>query len=78
MAASDGCFLLETVLGKIGLAWTGRGIDAVELPGPDEESTRRRLAERVPGRSERTTVPAPVRSTARRIRRHLDDFQRTE
>ena len=71
-----GIYIFNTPLGPCGLAWTGKGIDALELPGEDTERTRERLVTRVA----RTSGPRPVlarppqavRELAARIRRHLN------
>jgi methylated-DNA-[protein]-cysteine S-methyltransferase len=49
--------LFTTALGRCGLAWGHDGILAVELPGPDESATRRRIRRAVPGARE--VVPPP-------------------
>lgn len=40
------CQLFETALGWMGLAWSDRGIVAVQTPDSDRETTRRRLLRR--------------------------------
>jgi methylated-DNA-[protein]-cysteine S-methyltransferase len=67
--------LFETPLGACGLAWSERGLVALELPGPDPASTGARLRERVgvdPSEDEPArTLPAPVRDAVDRLRRFL-------
>jgi methylated-DNA-[protein]-cysteine S-methyltransferase len=41
--------LFDTALGRCGLAWGPRGIAAVELPGRDDASLRRRIRRALPG-----------------------------
>jgi methylated-DNA-[protein]-cysteine S-methyltransferase len=49
----------DTALGRCAIAWSPRGIAAVELPGSDDRSTRRRLRRALPGAVERQP-PADV------------------
>jgi methylated-DNA-[protein]-cysteine S-methyltransferase len=39
-----GYTLFDTALGRCGIAWSERGVAAVELPAADEAATRRRLS----------------------------------
>ncbi len=43
-----GYTLFETTLGRVGIAWSDRGIVAVQLPEVTERDTRARLLERFP------------------------------
>lgn len=38
--------MFDTAIGRCGVAWSERGIAAVQLPQPDETQTRKRLAQR--------------------------------
>jgi methylated-DNA-[protein]-cysteine S-methyltransferase len=51
--------LFDTTLGRCAIAWGPRGVAAVELPGSDDRSTRRRLERALPGASE-AVPPADV------------------
>ena len=65
-AHADGYALFDTPLGRCGIAWTGRGIAAVQLPEPTEEGTRASLQARLPHAAE-VVPPPPVRATIDRI-----------
>lgn len=47
-----GIALFDTALGPCGIAWSARGICAVQLPEADADATRARLARRRPGARE--------------------------
>lgn len=51
--------LFETAVGRCGIAWSGRDIVAVQLPGSSERATRQRLLRRVPQARE-AAPPAAV------------------
>jgi methylated-DNA-[protein]-cysteine S-methyltransferase len=56
-----GYALFDTTLGRCAVAWTERGIAAVELPGSDDAATLRRIARALPQAGE-TTPPAHVQT----------------
>jgi methylated-DNA-[protein]-cysteine S-methyltransferase len=60
--AERGFALFDTVVGRCGIAWGGRGITAVQLPERREGETRARLLRRVPGASEATPPPGVQRA----------------
>ncbi|WP_424184613.1 methylated-DNA--[protein]-cysteine S-methyltransferase [Actinokineospora sp. G85] len=60
--------MFDTALGPCGLAWTERGLAAVEVPAGD--STEAALRRRIPD-PEPTTPPAPVAALIARIQAHL-------
>src|SRR6266851_8911248 len=43
-----GFTLFDTAIGRCGIAWSGRGVLAVQLPEADERHTRARLVRRFP------------------------------
>lgn len=47
--------LVDTAIGCIGVAWSGNDIVRLQLPGPNREETRQRLAQRL----ERSTETGP-------------------
>jgi methylated-DNA-[protein]-cysteine S-methyltransferase len=49
-----GYALFDTPLGRCAIAWSERGIAAVELPGSDDAATRRRIARTLPHAAEAT------------------------
>jgi methylated-DNA-[protein]-cysteine S-methyltransferase len=53
----DGYTLFDTTLGRCGIAWSDRGIAAIELPGPDDAATRRRLRRALPAAREDAPPP---------------------
>jgi methylated-DNA-[protein]-cysteine S-methyltransferase len=66
-----GYALFDTTLGRCAIAWSERGIAAVELPGRDDAATLRRIARAFPHAGE-TTPPPPVRAAIHAITRLLD------
>ena len=58
----DGFALFDTALGRCGIAWTERGIVAVQLPEGSDEATRARLLRRRP--SAREGSPSAERARA--------------
>jgi methylated-DNA-[protein]-cysteine S-methyltransferase len=57
---APGFALFDTAIGRCGIAWSERGVGAVQLPEPREPETRARLLRRVPGARE-APPPAAVR-----------------
>ena len=71
MAAAVGCCLVDTAVGRIGLAWTGAGeIRACQLPEADDAGTLARLR-RWTGSVAEGTPPPPVRAAIERLQRAL-------
>jgi methylated-DNA-[protein]-cysteine S-methyltransferase len=66
-----GYAFFDTPLGRCAIAWSERGIAAVELPGSDDAATRRRIARTLP-QAEETTPPADVAAAIDAIVRMLD------
>src|SRR5687768_8457846 len=56
----------DTTLGRCAIAWGQSGIAAVELPGSDDRSTRRRIERALPGAVE-STPPADVKRAIEEI-----------
>jgi methylated-DNA-[protein]-cysteine S-methyltransferase len=54
---ADGFAIFQTAIGACGVAWSGRGITAVQLPERDLERTRARLVRSSPGAHEGTPPP---------------------
>jgi methylated-DNA-[protein]-cysteine S-methyltransferase len=54
--------LFDTALGRCAIAWSPRGIAAVELPGADDRSTRRRIQRSLPGAAEAEPPPDVARA----------------
>ena len=50
--------LFDTAIGRCGVAWSARGIAAVQLPQPNETQTRKRLAQR--GATQEATPPETI------------------
>ena len=53
-----GYALFDTALGRCGIAWSSRGVVAVQLPEADEATTRSRLARSARGAPEAAPPPA--------------------
>ena len=53
-----GYALFDTALGRCGIAWSARGVVAVQLPEADEATTRSRLARSARGAPEAAPPPA--------------------
>ena len=53
-----GFALFDTALGRSGIAWSARGVVAVQLPEADEATTRSRLARSARGAPEAAPPPA--------------------
>lgn len=71
MAAAAGCCLLDTAIGRIGLAWTADGrIQAVQLPEAGDAATLARLRRRAVGAPEALTPPA-VQAIGQRLQAAL-------
>ena len=64
--------LFDTALGRCGIAWTARGIAAVQLPEADDAATRRGLLRRLPGATE-TEPEGQARHAVDAIRALLAD-----
>ena len=58
--------LFDTAIGRCGIAWGARGINAVQLPMANEEKTRARIRQRH-GDIEETEPTAEVRRAIARI-----------
>jgi len=65
-----GFHLFDTALGHCGIAWSDRGVVAVQLPECDVAHTRARLLERIPDARD-VTPPATVRDAVGAIAAHL-------
>ena len=61
----------DTALGRCAIAWGPGGIAAVELPGADERSTRRRIGRSLPGAVE-AVPPADVERAIAEIAALMD------
>src|SRR5436309_16092677 len=70
IAVMRGFHLFDTALGHCGIAWSDRGVVAVQLPERDVAHTRARLVERIPEARE-LTPPATVRDAVGAIAAHL-------
>ena len=68
---THGYAMFDTSIGRCGIAWSERGIVAVQLPEANEAVTRARVRRRLPGASE-AAPPAPVASTIAGIVALLD------
>jgi methylated-DNA-[protein]-cysteine S-methyltransferase len=58
--SARGFALFDTAVGRCGIAWSGRGIAAVQLPEASERSTRAHLLRRLPQALE-APPPPPVK-----------------
>ena len=65
------CALFDTAIGTCGIAWTARGIRALQLPARDAAATRARLARLTPAARE-APLDAAGRDAATRISALLD------
>jgi methylated-DNA-[protein]-cysteine S-methyltransferase len=54
---SLGYTLVDTAIGRLGIAWGGRGLVAVQLPDRRDDATRARLSRRFPGAAEAPPPP---------------------
>lgn len=63
--------LFDTAIGRCALAWTERGIAAVQLPEADDAATRAKVLARFPGAREATAKGEP-RRVLEAIRAHFD------
>ena len=59
---AHGFTLFDTAIGRCAIAWSGRGILAVQLPEADERKTRARLIRRFPQAHEASPPPAVARA----------------
>jgi methylated-DNA-[protein]-cysteine S-methyltransferase len=72
MAAAVGCCLFDTAIGRIGIAWTAQGaLQAVQLPGPDDAGTLRRMRQRC-GDAPEAAPPPAVREVIARVQAALE------
>lgn len=62
--APAGYALFDTPVGRCGVAWSARGLRALQLPEATDDATRARLRARVPGVEERRPTPAVRRVLA--------------
>ena len=70
--AALGYALFDTSIGRCGIAWSERGIAALQLPEQRESETRARLAHRFPGAHETAPLPTTVQRAVERITALLD------
>jgi methylated-DNA-[protein]-cysteine S-methyltransferase len=70
-----GYAFFDTALGRCAIGWGPRGIAAVELPGSDYRSTRRRIERALPGAVE-TAPPEEVARAIAEIAALLDGKRR--
>ena len=64
MSDEGGYALFDTAIGRCGIAWTPRGVAAVQLPEASDEETRGRVLRRVPRGRESLAPPAVVQAIA--------------
>ncbi|WP_405390666.1 methylated-DNA--[protein]-cysteine S-methyltransferase [Streptomyces sp. NBC_01102] len=67
---NPGFALFDSAVGRCGIAWSDRGVTCVQLPEPDEEGTRARLALAAPDGVEGKPPPA-VRVAVDALVRHF-------
>lgn len=60
--AAYGIALFDTAIGPCGVAWSARGIAAIQLPESTQGATRARLCRRLPGALEEAPPPDVVRA----------------
>jgi methylated-DNA-[protein]-cysteine S-methyltransferase len=70
-AMSNHFALFDTAIGRCGIAWGERGINAVQLPMPSEQKTRARIRQRF-GDIAEVAPPANVQAAIARIIKLLD------
>jgi len=63
---AQGCTLFDTAIGRCGIAWSERGIRALQLPEANDEATRARLLRRFPDLAE-GAPPAAVQQAIESI-----------
>jgi methylated-DNA-[protein]-cysteine S-methyltransferase len=68
---SIGCTLFDTAVGRCGLAWSERGINALMLPEVDDDATRKRLLRRI-GSTPEVPPPASVQQAIAAIQSLLE------
>ena len=59
---TEGFAIFETAIGACGIAWSARGIAAVQLPEANEQKTRARISRRFPAVREGPPPPAVKRA----------------
>lgn len=64
------CFF-PSQLGTCGLAWTSRGLSALQLPEDGEQLLRKRLRDKCPSRPSEAAPPPPIASAVQRVQQHL-------
>jgi methylated-DNA-[protein]-cysteine S-methyltransferase len=62
----EGFALFETAIGSCAIAWSPRGVCAVQLPGSSADATRRQMQQRFPGTPE-TSPPPAIQDAIERI-----------
>jgi methylated-DNA-[protein]-cysteine S-methyltransferase len=62
---ASGFALFDTPIGRCGIAWGENGIVGLQLPGPDDARTRKRLAGRAPDAVEAVPPPAACEAITR-------------
>jgi len=74
--AAVGCCLLDTAVGRLGIAWTAEGaIHAVQLPEADDAATLRRMRRRSGEGVPVQPPPAAVQAVIDRLQRALEGEQ---
>jgi methylated-DNA-[protein]-cysteine S-methyltransferase len=79
--ADAGCALFATSLGRCGIAWSERGIVAVQLPEANDRATLARIARSLPGAHEAApppTVQRAIDAIAALLRGEPDDLRSIE
>jgi methylated-DNA-[protein]-cysteine S-methyltransferase len=70
MSEAAGYCLFDTVIGACGLAWSGRGVTTLQLPGAGRQRTERRLRQQRP--EAKAAEPSPAaRAAIAAITRYL-------
>ena len=59
---AQGFALFDTAIGRCGIAWSARGVVAVQLPEATDAATRARLSRRFPAAQEATPTPEVARA----------------
>jgi O-6-methylguanine DNA methyltransferase len=71
MGGTVGHCLFDTVLGRVGVAWSERGLTVVQLPEASDERTVERLHALAGVRSPAAAAPPPVADAIAQLQRHL-------